>query len=360
MQYFKIQIMACFLLLGSISHGQIDTDYESPDTVLVDYFDVFQKVDPDQLEDPLVMHIEMDLMEFYKVKLKDKSVPANLTVYLQDSILCTKRIKIKPRGEFRKRHCAFPPVEIKFQKSDTDHIFTQESNKLKLITHCKNISIYEQYVLKEYLCYKMYNLLTDYSFRVRLLEIHYIDNKGKKKPVIKYGFIVESNKSLANRINAYPVKLQGIPIDKTDYDIVHIMSVFQFMIGNTDWAVPALHNVKLYKLMDPVKFNPVPVPFDFDYSGMVNTDYAIPDKNLNIKTVRQRVYRGYCIPEQDLREVLKYFEQKKENIYALVNNFEPLDNYHKNEMLKYLDEFYQILATPFKMRGEIIERCRQL
>jgi len=360
MHYFKVKILAVILLLGSVSYSQIDTAYQSPDTISIEYFNVFSKTDPFIPEEPLNMHIEMDLKEFYKIKYKDESVSANLTVSLKDSILMTKKIKIKPRGEFRRKYCSFPPIELKFSKSDTDNIFTLEDNELKLVTHCKNASLFEQYVLKEYLCYKMYNLLTDYSFRVRLLKINYIDSKGKKKDIVKYGFIVESNKSLASRIDAYPVKVKGIKINQTDYNIVHIMTVFLYMIGNTDWAIPALHNVKLYRLKDPSKFDPLPVPFDFDYSGMVNTDYAIPDENLGIETVRQRVYRGYCIPEKDLTKVLYLFEQKKEEFYALVNNFELLDKYHKNEMLIYLNEFYDIIEKSYNVKANIIEHCRAL
>jgi hypothetical protein len=360
MHYLKIQVLVYLLLLGSITYSQVDTAYKAPDTLAIEYFDVFNRAVPFQHEEPLILYIEMDLKEFYKIRHKEESVPAQMTALLNDSILTTKKIKIKPRGEFRRKYCSFPPVEIKFSKSDTDNIFTQEDNELKLVTHCKNATLFEQYVLKEYLCYKMYNLLTDYSFRVRLLKVHYIDSKGKKKDVIKYGFIVESNKSLAIRIDAYPVKVQGIQINQTDYDIVQIMSVFLYMIGDTDWAIPALHNVKLYRLKDPLKPNPLPVPYDFDVSGMVNTDYSPPDERLGIETVRQRVYRGYCIPEKDLTEVLDLFIQKKEEIYALVNNFELLDNYHKNEMLIYLDEFYDIIEKPYRVKANIIDQCRKL
>jgi len=360
MYYLKIQVLACLLLLGSSTYSQINTAYQSTDTVSIAYYDVFSETDPLQPEESLILHIEMDLKKFYKLKYKEESVPAKLTALLNDSILTTKIIKIKPRGEFRKKYCSFPPVEIKFSKSDTDNIFIQEDNELKLVTHCKNTTLFEQYVLKEYLCYKMYNLLTDYSYRVRLLKIHYIDIKGKKKDVIKYGFIIESNNSLENRFDAYQIKMKGIKIDQTDYDIIHIMTVFQYMIGNTDWSVPSLHNIKLFKTKDPLKFNPLAVPYDFDYSGMVNAVYAIPHENLSIKTVRQRLYMGYCIPEDDLMKVLELFKQNKENFYALVNNFKLLDKNHKDEMLEYLNEFFSIIEKPYNVKAHIIEFCRKL
>lgn len=360
MKYFKTFIITSVLLLGSVSYGQVDTGYNSLDTLSIDYYDVFDDTDPILNEDPLVLHIEMDLKEFYKSKYKDKSVHADLSVLLKDSVLVTKKIKIKPRGEFRKNHCSFPPIELNFAKSDTDQIFTQETDKLKLVTHCKNSQLYEQYVLKEYLCYKMYNLITDYSFRVRLLEIHYIDNAGKKKPITKYGFIIESNKSLANRIEAFPVKVKGIQLNQTDNNVVHIMTLFQFMIGNPDWAISVLHNIKLYKSKDPSKFYPIPVAYDFDYSGMVNTDYAIPDERLGIKSVRERIYRGFCIPEKELMEYIETFNQRKEDFYTLVKNFELLDKYNKAEMVKYLDEFFEIIEKQYNIEREILEFCKKL
>lgn len=358
-KYYRIKISIYLLFLGSFCYAQPDTIPETSDTISIEYFDVFPKVDPNIPEPPLVVYIEMNFKEFYKIKYSDSSVPANLSILLEDSTLYSEQIKIKPRGEFRKSYCIFPPFEIKFKKSDDDHIFTKESNKLKLVTHCKNPGIYEQYVLKEYLCYRMYNLLTDYSFRVRLLEIHYIDNAGKKKPIIRNGFIVESNKNLATRIDAYPVKINGINLFQTDDEVAHTMTVFQYMIGNTDWAVPVLHNIKLYKLKDPEKFKPITVTYDFDYAGMVNADYAIPDERLGIKSVRERIYRGFCIPEKDMMEIIEPFKQKKESFYALVNNFDLLDKYHKSEMVEYLDEFYQIIEHPDLLREKIINNCKQ-
>lgn len=360
MKYIKAYIIIPILLVGYLSYSQVDTGYNSIDTLSIAYYDVFDDADPILPEDPLILHIEMDLKEFYKSKYRDESVRANLSVLLKDSILVTKKIKIKPRGEFRKNWCTFPPVELNFAKSDTDQIFTQETDKLKLVTHCRNSKLYEQYVLKEYLCYKMYNLLTDYSFRVRLLEIHYIDNKGKKKPITKYGFIIESNKSLANRLEAYPIKLKGIQLNQTDNDVVHIMTLYQFMIGNPDWAISVLHNIKLYKPKDPSKFYPIPVPYDFDYCGMVNTHYATPDERLGIKSVRERIYRGFCIPEKEMMENIETFIQSKESFYTLVNNFDLLDKYSKAEMVEYLDEFYEIIEKPYNIEREILQNCKKL
>jgi hypothetical protein len=146
----------------------------------------------------------------------------------------------------------------------------------------------------------------------------------------------------------------------TDYELFHLMAVFQFMIGNTDWAVPALHNIKLFKILSITKEYPVAVPYDFDYSGMVNAYYAIPEEKLGIKSVRERIYRGYCIPEEDYIPVFQKFNEHKDQLYNLVSSNNLLNHKNKEEMTAYLDEFFHILENQRLRETLIIRSCREL
>ncbi|HLY69453.1 MAG TPA: hypothetical protein VKR53_06965, partial [Puia sp.] len=103
---------------------------------------------------------------------------------------------------------------------------------------------------------------------------------------------------------------------------------------------------------------PYVVPYDFDYSGFVNTEYAVPDERLNIENVRQRLYRGYPRTMQELNDVLYIFQQQKEKIYALVNNFDLLTPASKRDLIGFLDEFYQLIKDPKAVKDVFITNAR--
>jgi hypothetical protein len=135
------------------------------------------------------------------------------------------------------------------------------------------------------------------------------------------------------------------------------MAVFQFMIGNTDWDVPSLHNIRLFKLQDYRKINPVPITYDFDYAGLVNADYAVPHVRFGTTTVRERVYMGYCIPAAEFQPIFNQFLEKEEQIYSIITNCPWLDKYNKSDALNYLGEFFDIIKNTKMAEVNIINRC---
>ena len=134
--------------------------------------------------------------------------------------------------------------------------------------------------------------------------------------------------------------------------------LFQYLIGNTDWSIPGLHNICLIKSKDPSIPKPYVVPYDFDYAGIVNTNYAIPDEQLGTESVRERVYRGVCLSESDLFKAAALFIEKKQSIYNIYENERLLNKNTKRSTIKYLDEFYSIMENENKFRRYIIESCR--
>lgn len=249
----KIRLFFILLLSVSAVYSQKDSVSNPPDTSRGSEYEVFLPVDPSNPEEPLIIKIQFDYREFLKLKYQDTSLKADLSVYDGDMLLYSQPVKISTRGESRKKICFFPPFALDFKKADPASPYSENMGKLKFVTQCKNNKINEQYLLKEYICYKLLNILTDYSYRVRLVQIEFIDDEGKTKPYINYGFIIETNDHISERISAYPVELKGIRLKQTDYDAVRLMTVYQFMIGNTDWDLPSLHNVRLFKLQDYTK-----------------------------------------------------------------------------------------------------------
>ena len=339
--------------------AQPDSTTGHDSTYLID-FTLFPKTDPFQSGNIIRISLKFDIKEFVRSKYKGEYQKAQLSIYNLDSNIVEKEIRIRSRGVMRKSFCHLPPIKLNFKETEFDNDSLNDINSLKLVTHCKNSATFEQYLLKEFLVYRMYNLLTDSGFRVKLLQIDYIDSEDKVKPMTKYGFIIESNNHLAERLHGIRIDRAGVNTWDTDSYHTSLTAVFQYMIGNTDWAIPVPHNFKLVKPSVPTS-SILAIPYDFDYSGMVNTGYAIPAEELGIETVRTRVYRGFCLPSQDhYQRIFKVFLENKQAMFSLVEDFELLDKKSRPEMLEYLEEFYKILENPRLANQEIIGVCRPI
>ena len=186
-------------------------------------------------------------------------------------------IKIKPRGITRRINswCSFPPLMLNFKKKAVENTVFAGQDKLKLVAYCKNSDANEQYNIMEYLVYKVYQQFTPYSFKVRLVLATYIDTSEKYKPVTRYGFIIEHEKALAERNGGEIAELKLNNHDRCDRRSIDIFTCFQYMVGNTDWWVGNQHNVKILVVEGKM---PIPVPYDFDITGVVNVNYASPDE----------------------------------------------------------------------------------
>lgn len=268
-------------------------------------------------------------------------------------------IRIKTRGLYRRKtsNCYFPPLKLNFRKSEIQNTVFMGNDKLKLVMPCRKNKQYQQYVLLEYLAYKIYNLITPYSYKVRLINVKLIDTKDKKPTFENYAFLIEPDESLAKRNNCKEIEIRNIHPNQTDYKLINQLSLFQYLIGNTDWSVKALHNIKL--LWRDSLQKPVAVPYDFDFSGLVNAPYALPAEHLSISTVRTRYYNGYARSLDELEANLLIFKEKKEEIYALVHSIDGLDQKYIDETIEYFDQFYLIPDHPERIQHEFIEKCRK-
>jgi len=259
-------------------------------------------------------------------------------------------IKLKVRGNFRKasKNCIFPPLLLDLpHKKDKNSIFERQ-NRLKLVTHCQS----EEYIFHEYLVYRMYNLITNYSFRARVAQVTYEDSAGARKPEISYAFLLEDDDDMAKRNSTKIYTLKQIPMPRVDSLQMATVAVFEYMIGNTDWSVPFLHNIKL--LAKKGASYPIPVPYDFDHSGIVEAKYAHPAEQLPIATVRERLYRGLTYSPELLQQVFTRFKTAKADIYALYQNNPNLKPAYVKRTLRYLDEFYKTIDNPKEVKNTFI------
>lgn len=309
-------------------------------------------------EQPLNITINTDMGAMLYRKMKDSTQDATFSCILPDSSVVTEKIRIQARGHMRRAMCDIPPLKLLFKNETSPRLSCL--NSLKLVNCCRFRAADEQFLLKEYLIYKMYNLLTEKSFRARLVNITFEDIKDKKDPIKKYGFVLEDVDALAKRNKCKEVDSLKLHPDATDRQHMTMVALFEYMIGNTDWSVPNNHNIKLIAPKKDKTARPYGVPYDFDHSGMVNTDYAAPDAIMGIETVVERLYRGFPRTMEELQVAIEVFKEKKEKIYALVMDFEPLKLPLRKSMIRYLDEFYGVIEKPKNVQVVFIDRARKI
>ncbi len=310
----------------------IDNPNEAIDTLQQD-FGLFKN------DEILNITLRFDITEYQRKKSKENYLPAILTYHLSKKDSINKEIRIKSGGNMRNEYCSFPPIRLNFKNVEPGKENMQSLGKVKMVTHCTAGN--ETYLFKEYLIYKLYNVLTEYSFKVRLLRINYINTHKQAKPINTYAFIIEPIEFLARRIDGNPVNSDKVAQANIKPAIMDRMAIFSYMIGNTDWTVPRQHNIKVISL--PKSENPgmgVIVPYDFDYSGLVNSSYAIPHENLHLDSVRERYYMGKCRSDSVYLQELKEFSDKKDEFYKVITDFPLLKERTKKEMIDYLAQFY--------------------
>ena len=301
----------------------------------------------------LEIELKTDLKKLIKTKYDDKYQEGEITVNNK-----THLIRLRARGNNRRENCSFPPITLNFSKTVFEDKSYEQLKKLKLVNACKMQKTYEQYILREYMIYRTFNLMTDKSFKVRLLKINYVDTREKVKTVTRYGFVIEDQYMMAKRLDGIIIKTNGLRDQSTSMPHIVMLSIFHFMIGNTDWQVARIHNLKLLKLNKITETAPYVIPYDFDYTGMVNASYAIPSPILGIETLRERLFWGKCYSEADLKTVIGIFMEKKEDIYDLYQSFELFDKNSLNQAVNYLDSFYKIIEDEKKWRYYFIDKCK--
>lgn len=251
----------------------------------------------------------------------------------------------KPRGVFRKAQCSFPPLKIRFPDEVLEAGGFKDYPTLKLVTHCEENPDFDQLVLKEYLTFRLYNELTDNSFKTQLVKVKYCDSGKKYDNIERFGFLIEHPRELANRMEGRILgETFGVP-KNIHLPAYKIFTVFQYMIGNTDWGLSNRHNTMLVQAKEDGVSLPIPVPYDFDFCGLVDAPYAIPHHSHPISNVKERFFqwRG---GEADFTEVFDLFKSKKDNLLGIVADCPYLDDSVKRDAVNYLHSFFELLETP--------------
>jgi hypothetical protein len=325
-----------------------------PDSVMKN----FRLFEDDRL---IEITLRFDLSTYFRTKPKDNYLNANITFHLNKTDSVSRDIKLKTRGVFRNSYCMFAPIELNFKKVNFGYSDLNRISKLKLVPQCGPGKDKEDYVLREYLAYKLFNVLTDTSFRVRLLKVTYIDSEKKKKPVTQYGIFIEPAEILAARTNCIIIKARTLNQKSIVPKIMDRIAIFNYMIGNYDWSVPGQHNIQVFKslIMDPTGLG-IAIPHDFDWTGLVNATYAVPAENVGTENVRQRLFFGVCRRKEVYLQELNVFAEKKQEFYKVINEFQYVNQRDKRDMTDYLDGFFdQITGKRDNIIFNFMSTCKK-
>jgi hypothetical protein len=272
--------------------------------------------------------------------------PAELRVARDnDGPIDVLAVKLGARGHVRRmaRTCDYVPLRIEFEKDKLKGTVFEGQSALKLVVQCAGGGDFEQYVHREYLAYKIYNLITPRSMRARLAKVNYVDPAGKAIGS-RVGMLLEDDGDVAKRMEGRTVKLPRVLFENVDRDTLLTTMIFEYMIGNTDVSIYALHNVVLVQSPPPGR-NLYTVPYDFDISGLVHPPYATPDRQLMIKSVQDRLYRGPCLAPELVDPIVANFVAKKDQILALPAAIPEMDKSSREDAKAYLDSFYSAIKT---------------
>lgn len=316
--------------------------------------------DIDLFEDPRPMEITLtlDLKQYQREKFEGEYIPVHFLYTFNDSIRIEKQMRIKARGQFRREHCTFAPFWLNIRKADVANEHLQDVKRMKVVTHCNGGRAYSEYVLKEYLAYKIYNLLSPVSFRTRLIHMTYIDTGRKNKVTENWAFMIEPEEMLAERFEALVIKKDELSMQLMRPEHLDLAALFLYMVGNSDYSVAGRHNMKILGLADFGSLGYTPVPYDFDYSGIVNAHYAVPGDNLGITSVKQRYFLGPCREDREFQTSIDYIQSRREEILELVDSFPFLGEKHKKEMIKYLEDYFESASRPGFIRSNLRSTCR--
>jgi hypothetical protein len=276
----------------------------------------------------------------------------------QDSANKTAQVplRVRTRGFWRLKNCTFPPVKMNFADKETKQTLFHGLEKPKLVNYCRDTDTYEQYILQEIQLYRIYQLLTPVSHRVRLAKISYVDSASGKRDVERYGIIVEDPEVLANRHSAVLTKIKGAGLADLDNAQLTLAYMFQYFIGNLDFSFSGLHNTELLSTPDG---NVLPVAYDFDFSGAVNTMYATPPEAYGVKNVRTRKFLASCLLQDHFPAAVARLQEKKEAIYALYRDEvgKLMDPSVVRSTLGYFDNFYEDVRTPERAKRNVFDTC---
>lgn len=313
--------------------------------------------------EPVLLTLESDVRTLVNRRARRPEVDGFVRYAAEDGTEVQLDVEVRTRGKSRLEVCAFPPLSVNFKRGQVADTLFASQNRLKLVTLCRPTTTHEEYLELEYLAYRIYETVSEHAFRVRPVLMRYVDTERDGRVTEAPGFFIEHIEGVAERTGRVEAELPSVAPEELEPAPLATLTLFQFLVGNTDWSALAAaededccHNADVLGRADGSP-GLIVVPYDFDQTGLVNPSYAEPDERLGIRSVRQRVYRGLCAINDELDVAIAKFNAARPRIEALLADTRLADE-RRQEALEYLSSAYEIFNDSEQREKEIVGRCR--
>ncbi len=311
---------------------------------------------------PLALTIEGPFRTLSRERRERDELEGIVRYQNDDGTEVTLDVQIRTRGNSRMDICTYPPLRLNFRRRQVEGSVFAGQDRIKLVTLCKDNNSYRDYLALEYEIYRIYNTLSDVSYRVRWADIEYVRTDGRRRTSEHMpGFLIEEDSEAAARTGHETWQIERLELDTIEPNAMALLSLFHFFIGNTDWSGTSgppgdrcCHNGDV--LRTPAE-QAVLIPYDFDQAGLINTDYSAPAAALPIRTVRERLFRGYCQFGDGLDAAVEKFNSARVDIETIVAEAQIRER-ARNRAQSYVEEFYEIINDPDERLAQIDGACR--
>ena len=304
-------------------------------------------------DDLLEMELYFNIPALLNDREKEQKFDAAILYYDSDSTKHELKTQIRVRGNFRRKeaNCAFPPFSLYFDKANTANSIFEGQKKIKFVSHCNGGDM----VLEEYLIYKTYAILTNNAYKVRLANINYVDFSGDVMTFNAFAFMLENTKKMGKRLDGKIIKPDSIYFEELNSRSVAMISLFQYLIGNTDWDFSMQKNFKYLERNDS---HIIPIAYDFDLAEVINSYYPTHESIFGKEAIERRTFKCIEIEKDVFFDAVNTMKSKKEQIYDLYLEFPYLSNTRKIEILNYYEEFFDKLKRKHKLYRELKKVCK--
>jgi hypothetical protein len=348
----RLVILIQVLLISTLQLAAQEEFIPTFEDTMAVYEDLFE------LKEPLNLTLTFDVKELQKTKYKETYIPGKMTCHVREGFEVSHDIRIKARGEIRKKICFAPMFFVNIRHAGIEAEDLEDIIKLKVVHRCKSSNTYKYYVLREYLTYRIWNLLSPYSFNTRLVKLKIIDTGRKNKEREDWAFIIEPESMMGKRNDCMPIKNDRLSLKTVNQEWMDKVALFSYMIGQSDYSVTGRHNLKILTPKEYGSTGFIPVPYDFDYCGLVNAEYAVPGETLGIEHVTERYYLGSCRNDAVYKKAIDWLASYEEEILNLISSFEYMEESEKKDMIRYLEEYFNESKQSSFVSRSLNSTCR--
>lgn len=312
-------------------------------------------------QEPLFIKLKMSIKSVKK-NTNDSTFMESMLYYKNDAALYDSlKINLRARGNNRRKNCYYAPLKLKLSKSAIKGTLFEGNKKLKLVLPCLIESHNNDYVIKELMAYRLYEIVTPVHYKTRLVNIEFIEKKGKRTITKDLkGVLIEDIDNVAKRLHGNEIKRRILALQQDDLASIR-NSFFQYLIANTDFSTTYLHNGKLLFIDKKI----MPLPYDFDMSGLVDASYAVVSNiqniSLDITDVKERVYKGYKRDELLFKKVRKEFIDNKSKMFKVIDDFEKY--FHDSNQFinakRFVTQFFEIIENDKSFKRNILDKARK-